>query len=68
MTTEILCDSGTGNSLWAARQLAAELGDGRLQEMFSVGRVLAAYTVQRRIRRLRTDFLRLWLAPERAGR
>jgi hypothetical protein len=45
MTTEILCDSGTGNSLWAARQLAAELGDGRLQEMFSVGRVLAAYTV-----------------------
>ena len=31
MTTEILCYSGTGNSLWAARQLAAELGDTRLR-------------------------------------
>jgi hypothetical protein len=44
---------------------AVPASDGRLQEMLSVGQALAAYTVQRRIRRLRTDFLRLWLATFR---
>jgi hypothetical protein len=46
---------------------AVPASDCRLQEMLSVGKALAAYTAQRRIRRLRTDFLRLWLAPEGAG-
>ena len=34
--TEILCYSGTGNSLWAAHRLAAELGGARVRLLRSL--------------------------------
>jgi hypothetical protein len=53
---------------WGVRMLHQLVPDAvfrglRLQEMFAAGQALAAYMVEGGIRRLRTEFLRRWLAP-----